>query len=88
MVKKITRTVDTTIATVSYVDIHNETVESATFELAGTFKTDKAILRACQKTLGDVKDKRVLNLTDSTVESKKYAMTLEDFIENATEITE
>ena len=80
--EKITRTIDTKKATV--VVTNTATLQTATkdFIVAGSCKTDKQILKAVEKQLGE--DEIAVTVKDVVTESHKYEMPLDQFVELAT----
>ena len=83
--RTVTRTVVYTDATV--LALNTETAEpyNSTISLSGTFKDDKALLKACKKAL-ESDTVSVAKVVDVQVREKLFGMTEQEFMSHAKEL--
>lgn len=81
--RMITRTIQTTTATLLCVDTTNGTTHEETIVLPTVFKTDKNILKVAEKMLDPTTSKPV-HVVAANVNEDLYGMTEEKFLELAT----
>lgn len=91
MAKFITRTINSTKAQVMVVDIAKAETLTGSIELAGTFKDDKAILKAVEKNVDSItyptdlapQDVKVVAVLSAEVVETLYGMEEQKFMELA-----
>lgn len=85
--KTVTRTFPVTVAEITALTQVNgeDALDKVYFEVTGKYKTDKALLKALRASF-ESDDMQIIKATTKEVKYKKYEMTENDFIENATEV--
>ena len=79
---KVTRTIETTKATVLCVNPETKNVFEKTLTLPRTYKDEKALKKAIEKATIDV-DFKVVSVISTDVNKTLYGMTEDQFIANA-----
>ena len=82
-VKNITRTFKITRVTALILNVETAEPFNETFNLAGTFKNDEAILKALKKEYEDEVCK-IAHIVDTEVITKKLSMPVQNFIDITT----
>lgn len=77
----VTRTIETTKATVKVANLTTSTIEDVTVTLPRTYKNDEAIMKAVSKTLPA--HQKPLTVVAAEVNSDIYGMTETDFLKYA-----
>ena len=77
----VTRTIETTKATVKVANLNTSTIEDVTVTLPRTYKNDEAIMKAVSKTLPA--HQKALTVVAAEVNSAIYGMTETDFLKYA-----
>ena len=77
----VTRTIETTKATVKVANLNTSTIEDVPVTLPRTYKNDEAIMKAAAKTLPA--HQKVLAVVTAEVNSDIYGMTETDFLKYA-----
>lgn len=83
----VTRTIASTKVTVLCLNLITCEPETKAFELAGTYKGDKEILKAVEELINSAEEKAVHVTSTETVE-KVYGLSEQDFIKYADELDE
>lgn len=79
----VTRTIQTTHATVLCMDIQNGEPCNKTVVLPRTYKDDNAVLKAVKKVI-DTDGIKAVHVVHTSVQETLYGMSEQDFIANAT----
>lgn len=80
---KITRTIQTTEATVLCLDVENSEPCNRTFVLPRTYKKDSEILKAVTKLMADEPGIKPVHVVDTEVKSTLYGMPESEFLKHA-----
>ena len=83
--RMVTRTIETTVATALCLDTNTAEPVNKTVPLAGTFKDEKAMLRAVKKQI-ETDDFKVAKIVDVKIEKALYKQTEAQFIANAVKV--
>ena len=82
--KKITRTIEFTVADILIADTTTREMHEELFTLPGVFSSEKEILKEIKTN----DDEYAIKVVSSATHEKKFTISLEDFIKYATEIKE
>lgn len=80
--EKITRTIETKMATVLVANTATLQITDKDFVVSGSCKNDKQIIKAVEKQLGE--DEKAVSIKEVVTEAHKYEMSLDQFVELAT----
>jgi len=83
--KMVTRTINTTKVTVMYADVATKSMQTKDILLTGTYRGNKAVLRAIRKYDNDME--RIISVENVELLGKKYGMPEEEFLAHAKELT-
>lgn len=83
---RVTRTIKATNATVLCLDTVSAEPFNTTVKLAGTFKDNKTLLKACKPLIETSDNISAVKVVDVSVESKLYGMLEQDFLKYAEEM--
>lgn len=84
-IPKVTRTIKGVKATTVFLDAKTEKCFEKDIYLSGTFKSEKQMKKVIE-TLNDCESVKVVYIKSTEPFSRRYAMTEQDFINQATEI--